>query len=219
MSERPLADLGRSRASGAEQRRATGFVKCSYCGEAKPVESFSKRQLATKGRCGKCADLATQINLRAQASSRAEGRQKRLREELMLWEEECVTDDEYVKELLQSVDDARAVSTNPSSRDEAIDELNQGHRLLRKLGWELGSGLGARGDGDVLPLASSLSSQQHRRGLGIDDEGGVSACPATEQTSDSSSSAPFATPAPDAVVEAWREQVGSTNDEYGVVSS
>lgn len=50
-----------------------------------------------------------------------------------------------------------------------IGEQNLGSQMLRKMGWEEGSGLGAQGQGGVQPVPISL--KHNRRGLGHLGEG------------------------------------------------
>lgn len=47
-----------------------------------------------------------------------------------------------------------------------LDEANRGYAMLQSLGWAPGDGLGAAGDGELLPLASTLPMQKSRKGLG-----------------------------------------------------
>ena len=45
-----------------------------------------------------------------------------------------------------------------------LDTANKGGQMLRSMGWQDGTGLGANAQGDVLPI--SLSTQRGRQGLG-----------------------------------------------------
>jgi len=63
---------------------------------------------------------------------------------------------------------ARRLSSEESAAQAAspLDASNRGHRMLERLGWEIGSGLGARQDGEVLPVAIRLSERRGAIGLG-----------------------------------------------------
>ena len=46
-----------------------------------------------------------------------------------------------------------------------LPETSIGHRLLEKMGWKPGEGLGVAGDGNVLPVSETLKAQDGRGGL------------------------------------------------------
>jgi len=52
-----------------------------------------------------------------------------------------------------------------------IDQTNRGHLLLRKLGWEPGTGLGAQRAGGLLPVSQLVHAQRGRDGLRFEGEG------------------------------------------------
>eukprot|EP00966_Prymnesium_polylepis_P305773 7065873-Prymnesium_polylepis.2 len=181
----------------------------------KPLVAFSKRQLAGKGRCVACAAQSTASNLAQQA----EGRQKRGREMAAgLALDECCRgeqddDDPYVRELLRGVNEARAEQARRrtcSAEAAALDERNPGHQMLQRLGWSTGSGLGARGDGELLPVSHALAAQHDRRGLGREEaddlirDAGTGDVETREEPDDAvAPGEPAGRPAPRELIEAW----------------
>ena len=66
----------------------------------------------------------------------------------------------------------RCLSTRQASSDDqapvpgaALDDSSIGHKLLRKMGWKPGEGLGAAGEGRVRLVADDLHAQVGRSGL------------------------------------------------------
>lgn len=55
-----------------------------------------------------------------------------------------------------------------SVRTQPIGEENRGFRLLKKMGWKQGQGLGVNGDGITVPVV--LKSQVATLGLGKSEE-------------------------------------------------
>ncbi|KAL1511224.1 hypothetical protein AB1Y20_006036 [Prymnesium parvum] len=159
---RTAAEASRINRTAAE----ASWIKCTACREAKPPSAFSRRQLSGKGRCARCAADSTAANLREQA----EARLKRGREDSAAGSygsERSRADEEYEHALLQSVEEAQAAHEKSKRRAQPpLDESNPGHQMLQRLGWEVGTGLGARSDGEVVPLAVSHCPQRNRLGLG-----------------------------------------------------
>ena len=50
--------------------------------------------------------------------------------------------------------------------DGALDESNEGFKMLRAMGWKEGAGLGKGEKGRVLPLSATLPEESGRLGLG-----------------------------------------------------
>ena len=57
-------------------------------------------------------------------------------------------------------------SAEPSATSHRLDSTNKGHQMLRKLGWEPGSGLGMQADGATALVSDTLPTQSGRTGLG-----------------------------------------------------
>lgn len=55
------------------------------------------------------------------------------------------------------------------TQNDCIEESNKGHQLLKKLGWSLGSGLGAQGQGIETPLSGGdvRDRQDQYKGVGV----------------------------------------------------
>jgi hypothetical protein len=103
----------------------------------------------------------------------------------------CAADpaeERYISELLEGVEEARRASIAAARRRAAegsaarpngpLDASNKGHRMLERLGWEPGTGLGARQDGEVVPVAIGL---QERRCISLGMSGLGSAAGEREQ--------------------------------------
>ena len=167
LEQQPLSDLGRS--CGARKPRLAdedSLHECSGCRKLLPRKQFSKRQLSQgHGRCHACAAKACAVNVAKQARKRPVDE--------MLDDDDDSDDERYKASLLRGVEEARRSSGScsagaaSSSADLTlpIDASNPGHRMLQKLGWVPGEGLGLQGQGDLDPLA--LVSRQGRAGLGI----------------------------------------------------
>lgn len=164
-----LSDVGRSRLAAPP---ADGLRACSSCRKLVPIASYSARQLNGKGNCPSCAKRASEANLARQAD---QGR-KRQRDDLLLdlSADDDSEDEAYAAELLRGVEEARRhaqANERPMEQagaDVAIDEANPGHRMLQRMGWSPGDGLGARNHGRVDPPAPP--SQIDKRGLGLGTE-------------------------------------------------
>ncbi len=59
-----------------------------------------------------------------------------------------------------------------ASDKDALDSTNVGHRLLQKMGWREGEGLGKLGEGMTAPVEATIKSS--KGGIGL-DTGEVSA--------------------------------------------
>jgi hypothetical protein len=150
--------------------------ECSACRRHLSVSRFSKRQLAGAGRCSTCTAKVCAANEQSQAEASC----KRRREGEADWVDLiCAPDpaeERYVCELLEGMEEARrasiAAARRLSSEESAaraagpLDDSNLGHRMLERLGWEPGTGLGARQDGQVLPIAIELPQRRGTSGLG-----------------------------------------------------
>ena len=66
-------------------------------------------------------------------------------------------------ESLGSTEAAEASASIPGA---PLDAANRGHRLLQRMGWREGEGLGANSEGDVRSVAEDLPVQHSRVGLG-----------------------------------------------------
>ena len=74
--------------------------------------------------------------------------------------------DELVKVLAKSGDVAAQEHAKRIEEQSKIGSDNIGHRLLSKMGWKEGSGLGASGSGMEAPVSASGSTALEKRGLG-----------------------------------------------------
>lgn len=146
--------------------------ECSACRRQLSVSRFSKRQLAGAGRCStslpRCAPPTKSL------------RQRRLGEGEAGWVNlMCASDPaekRYVCELLEGMEEARrasiAAARRLSSQESAaraagpLDASNRGHHMLERLGWEPGTRLGTRQDGQVLPVAIGSPQRRDTSGLG-----------------------------------------------------
>lgn len=172
LEQQPLSDLGRSRSCGARKPRVDdddSLHECSGCRKLLPRKQFSKRQLSQgHGRCHACAAKACAVNVAKQA-------RKRPVDEMLDDDDDSDNDSDderYKASLLRGVEEARRSSGSCSAGTASssanltmpIDASNPGHRMLQKLGWVPGDGLGLQGQGDLDPPA--LVSRQGRAGLG-----------------------------------------------------
>lgn len=166
LSDQPLSDLGRSRPR-APKGSDGGLRECMGCHQKLPLKNYSSRQLSGKGKCHACASQSSALNKAQHA--------KRRRDDIdfffMGTSEGIDSEDEYVRELLHGVEVARNARKSLVQPEPVLDESNPGHQMLQRLGWSPGSGLGARSDGNILPVAVALHSQQDKRGLGQVDHG------------------------------------------------
>lgn len=166
LSDWPLSDLGRSRPRAPKHVNG-GLRECMGCHQQLPLKKYSARQLSGKGKCHACASQSSALNEAQQA--------KRKRDDigffLMGTSEGVDSEDEYVRELLHGVEVARNARKSSVQPEPVLDESNPGHRMLQRLGWTPGSGLGARSDGAIMPAAVTLLTQQDKRGLGQVDHG------------------------------------------------
>lgn len=74
--------------------------------------------------------------------------------------------DELAKVLAKSGDAAAQEHAKRIEEQSKIGADNIGHRLLSKMGWKEGSGLGASGSGMEAPVSASGSTALEKRGLG-----------------------------------------------------
>ena len=74
--------------------------------------------------------------------------------------------DELAKVLAKSGDAAAQEHAKRIEEQSKIGSDNIGHRLLSKMGWKEGSGLGASGSGMEAPVSASGSTALEKRGLG-----------------------------------------------------
>ena len=168
----PLMALGRSRPQKQPGAGKDGTTRaCTCCQRELPLAAYSTRQLskAGKGRCPSCAVNATAENCKAHLKRQHSAA-------LRLGELDCSdyddSDDEaYTAALLRDVEAARppkrvALDATSSRIGLAPDEANVGHRLLTKMGWAAGMGLGAEGMGETTLAAELLASQRGTAGLG-----------------------------------------------------
>ena len=167
--DQPLSALGRSRPAKRPPAAELDSTKlCSGCHLDLPLARFSKRQLspAGKGRCIACAKQATTLNEIAQRTYQQQGAAGRW--ELERSGDDASEEDEYTAELLRVAKRARAkpsAEAVPASHTP-LDESNAGHRLLCKLGWTPGSGLGVGGLGEPVAIAEIQRTQRDTAGLG-----------------------------------------------------
>lgn len=178
LEQQPLSDIGRSRSRPCKpQADVDTLHECTGCSKVLPRKQFSKRQLSLllsqgRGRCHACAAQACAVNVTRQA-------RKRPIDALEASDDDDSEDERYKTDLLRSVDEARrsgggtstGATSLPADLSVPIDESNPGHRMLQKLGWMPGSGLGLQGQGGVDPPA--LVSRQGRCGLGQLPSGGA----------------------------------------------
>lgn len=74
--------------------------------------------------------------------------------------------DELAKVLAKSGDVAAQEHAKRIEEQSKIGSDNIGHKLLSKMGWKEGSGLGASGSGMEAPVSASGSTALEKRGLG-----------------------------------------------------
>lgn len=74
-------------------------------------------------------------------------------------------------------DDPTAAAAAAAGQHAAhtLQQDNLGHRMLAQAGWQQGHGLGAQGQGVVVPVASGEDHGAHRAGLGAEKPGEVTA--------------------------------------------
>mmetsp|Transcript_40129 Transcript_40129/g.66598 ORF Transcript_40129/g.66598 Transcript_40129/m.66598 type:complete len:277 (-) Transcript_40129:239-1069(-) len=170
----PLSDLGRTpqtfadamatRKSSSRTSRtcisdATGTRECSCCNKQLPFSSYSTRQLSGKGKCKVCAAQSCLANQQVQQAIST----KRKHEDIISTLDPG--DAAHRRELLSRVDEARKLYQRELCAP-TLDKQNTGHRMLERLGWLPGTGLGAQRDGAICPAALEMPSQCDKRGIG-----------------------------------------------------
>ena len=80
--------------------------------------------------------------------------------------QDFIPQDELAKVLAQSGDVAAQEHAKRIEEQSKIGSDNIGHKLLSKMGWKEGSGLGASASGMAAPISAKGSSAQEKRGLG-----------------------------------------------------
>ena len=80
--------------------------------------------------------------------------------------QDFIPQDELAKVLAKSGDVAAQEHAKRIEEQSKIQPDNIGHKLLSKMGWKEGSGLGASASGMAAPISAKGSSAQEKRGLG-----------------------------------------------------
>ena len=80
--------------------------------------------------------------------------------------QDFIPQDELAKVLAKSGDVGAQEHAKRIEEQSKIQPDNIGHKLLSKMGWKEGSGLGASASGMAAPIAAKGSSAQEKRGLG-----------------------------------------------------
>lgn len=80
--------------------------------------------------------------------------------------QDFIPQDELAKVLAKSGDVAAQEHAKRIEEQSKIGSDNIGHKLLSKMGWKEGSGLGASSSGMAAPISAGGSSAQEKRGLG-----------------------------------------------------
>lgn len=82
-----------------------------------------------------------------------------------MWMQDFIPPEELARMLSKSKSSTAKAQSEALEEASKIKEDNIGHKLLQKMGWKEGEGLGARGDGIAAPI-SATGSARDNLGLG-----------------------------------------------------
>lgn len=142
---------------------------CAACGEVKPPDSFSKSQMRKAAHERKCKDCVV-TGVAALEASQAE---------LSAAVQGYSSSEQMVAPSQNAVSREELLGLSGAAAPPEEEPEGFGFRMLRKLGWQQGSGLGRLGEGRVQPLSDSLSNNDRREGLGA--SAGATQQPLTRQ--------------------------------------